>query len=69
MKPDPAIFKLLASRFNIHPPSSVFIDDNIKNVKAAIESGFQTVHFKDPGQLKEALTSMGVEVNPVKIGQ
>jgi 2-haloacid dehalogenase len=60
MKPDPVIYKLLASRFNINPPSSIFIDDNIKNVKAAMNLGFQTIHFKDPMQLNNALVDLGV---------
>jgi 2-haloacid dehalogenase len=62
MKPDPVIYDLLATRFNINPPASIFIDDNIKNIKAASEAGFQTVHFKNPLQLKETLTGLGVNI-------
>jgi 2-haloacid dehalogenase len=62
MKPDPVIYELLASRFNITPQVSLFIDDNIKNVKAAGEFGFQTIHFKDPVQLNDALNLLGVKL-------
>ena len=60
IKPDPAIFELLATRFKIHPASAVFIDDNIKNVDAAKQASFQAIHFKSPQQLEEELNELGV---------
>lgn len=62
IKPDPEIFALLASRYNINPGDSVFIDDNIKNVNAAMDAGFQAIHFKDPTQLNKALTDLGIRL-------
>lgn len=60
IKPDPAIFHLLLNRYQINAEESVFIDDNAANIKAAQEIGFQTVHFKNPEQLRAELIGLGV---------
>lgn len=60
IKPGLEIFKLLTDRYNIVPNESVFIDDNIKNIEAARSINFNTVHFKNPEQLREELVAMGV---------
>lgn len=44
-KPDPAIFHLLVERYDIKPATSLFIDDNIKNIDSAAELGFHCLHF------------------------
>ena len=37
---------------------AVFIDDNLRNVKAAEEMGIKSIHFKNPEQLRSELTDM-----------
>ena len=62
IKPHREIFDLLVNRYQFLPEQSVFIDDNLKNIEAAKQLGFQTVHFKTPGQLTEELKAMGVSL-------
>ncbi|MEC8584285.1 MAG: HAD family phosphatase [Pseudomonadota bacterium] len=45
IKPDPAIFRRAAARFDLHPPATLFIDDSARNIAAARALGFQTHHF------------------------
>ncbi|MFZ4427671.1 MAG: HAD family hydrolase [Saprospiraceae bacterium] len=59
-KPDPAIFNLLAQRYEITPPSAIFIDDNLRNVHAAGDLGFQSIHFQSAGDLRTILNDLGV---------
>ena len=62
IKPGPEIYKLLIERYNIVPEESVFIDDNLKNVEAAKRLNFKTVHFKNPEQVREELSGLGVSL-------
>lgn len=59
-KPDPAIYKLILDRYNIDPSTTLFIDDNERNVKSAIETGIPTIHFKSPDQLRSDLIKRGI---------
>ncbi len=54
-KPFPAFFELLIKRFPVNKEESIFIDDNLRNVKAAKEFGFTSVQFENPSQLKDVL--------------
>ena len=45
IKPDPAIFHLLASRTGIDLKDSLFIDDSLKNIRGAEAVGMQGHHF------------------------
>lgn len=60
IKPNREIFDLLISRYHFLPQQSVFIDDNFKNIEAAKKLGFNTVHFKNPQELKDELMVMGI---------
>jgi 2-haloacid dehalogenase len=60
VKPDPAIFRLLLSRFGIEASRSVFIDDAPKNVAAAGLLGFHTIEFRNALQLRHDLASLGL---------
>jgi len=62
IKPNREIFDLLISRYQIVPASSVFIDDNLKNIEAAKKLGFNTVHFKNPEQLGQELQDLGINI-------
>lgn len=55
IKPDPAIFELLLNRYQIKAEESIFIDDNIHNIKAATALGFYAIHFENPDQLEADL--------------
>ena len=59
-KPDPAIFRLLASRYQLANADTLFIDDNLANVQAADALGWQTIHCEAPerlpGQLMKKLS-------------
>lgn len=51
MKPDHRIFELSLERFGIEASETVFIDDNINNVRAACEVGIQGIHFQSRERL------------------
>lgn len=57
IKPDKAIYKLAISRFDLIPDKTVFIDDNIKNIEAAKELNFQTIHITDPNNIKKQINN------------
>ena len=59
-KPDPAIYRLLESRFGLDLGTCVFIDDNPANVKAARAVGMEAVRFTGLPALEEALKDLGV---------
>lgn len=61
-KPFKDIYQLTLERYNIEPTRSVFIDDNLRNIKAAKEVNINTIHFKNPEQLKEELTMFNIKV-------
>ena len=61
-KPFKEIYELTLSRFNIEAESSVFIDDNLRNVIAAKELGINTIHFESPEQLTVALKSFDIMI-------
>jgi 2-haloacid dehalogenase len=61
-KPDPRIFRLLASRCSLDPGRTVFTDDAARNVEAAAAEGFDAVLFTDADQLRADLVSRGVPV-------
>jgi 2-haloacid dehalogenase len=60
IKPDPAIFLLLSSRYDVDPATTVFIDDSLTNVEAAAALGFDAIHFRSPAQLRGALEERGL---------
>lgn len=60
IKPDKAIFNLLIQRYNIKPEESIFIDDNIHNIKAANEIGFNTIHIHNHMNLEADLMKRGI---------
>jgi putative hydrolase of the HAD superfamily len=48
LKPEPAIYKHLVETTGIVPSESVFIDDLLRNVVAARESGLHAIQFTTP---------------------
>ncbi|MCY4561903.1 MAG: HAD family phosphatase [Flavobacteriaceae bacterium] len=59
-KPFPLIYQILLNRYKINPDKSVFIDDNIKNIKGAESAGIPAIHFTNPEKLIDDLNKMGV---------
>lgn len=60
IKPDKRLYQILLNRYALKAESCVFIDDNLRNVKAAEELGMATIHFINPQQLKADLSTLGV---------
>ncbi|HRA63620.1 MAG TPA: HAD-IA family hydrolase, partial [Burkholderiaceae bacterium] len=50
IKPDPAIYALLETRYLLDPARTVFIDDLAANVSAAQARGWRGVHFQSAAQ-------------------
>jgi FMN phosphatase YigB (HAD superfamily) len=38
----------------------LFIDDNLRNIESASAMDIQTIHFKNPNDLKSNLKQMGI---------
>lgn len=54
-KPFPEFYQRLLEKFVINPSSALFIDDNLRNVKAAEGLGINSIHFQSPEQLTKEL--------------
>ena len=55
IKPDPAIYELAISRFDLVPQETLFIDDRLDNIQAAQNLNFQTIHLTDPSLIQELI--------------
>jgi 2-haloacid dehalogenase len=60
IKPGKQIYQLLLDRYSLKAENTIFIDDNINNIKAAEELGLYAIHFKNPSQLETKLSSINV---------
>jgi 2-haloacid dehalogenase len=59
-KPFPEFYKILLQRYQVKPNEAVFIDDNLRNVKAATELGIKSIFYQNASQLITALKSFNV---------
>jgi 2-haloacid dehalogenase len=59
-KPFPEFYERLLTRYNVNPAEALFIDDNLRNVKAAEELGIKSIHFQSPEQLKQEFRNISV---------
>ncbi len=59
IKPDKKLYHLLLDRYNLKAENTIFIDDNLKNIKAAEEIGLIAIHFENSSQLEAKLLSIG----------
>ena len=59
-KPFREIYDLILTRFGLDAAETVFIDDNLRNIKAAEECGIQCIHFQSPDLLINELKKMEV---------
>lgn len=62
-KPDPAIYQLLIKRYQLDAAATLFIDDSLRNVQAAIGVGLQSVQFAGAAVLRRDLVSLGLPVS------
>lgn len=54
-KPFPEIYERLINRFSITPATTLFIDDNQRNIDAAKDFEFATIHYKNFQDFMEEL--------------
>jgi 2-haloacid dehalogenase len=54
-KPFPEFYHRLLQRYNVVASNALFIDDNLRNVKAAESVGISGIHFQGPHQLRTFL--------------
>tara|TARA_R110002049_G_scaffold250774_3_gene425147 strand:- start:3853 stop:4473 length:621 start_codon:yes stop_codon:yes gene_type:complete len=62
-KPFKAIYQICLNRFDITPKKSIFIDDSLRNIKAANQLGIHGIHFKNPEQLIQELKSFNINLS------
>lgn len=60
VKPDPAIYNLLASRYDLVPEKTVFIDDTKVNIDAALALGWNGIVYESYEQVVKDLQNLGV---------
>ncbi len=59
-KPFPEFYHLLLKRYNVQPEEALFIDDNLRNIKAAEAIGIKSIFFKEPAQLDVELKNIAI---------
>jgi 2-haloacid dehalogenase len=59
-KPFPEFYQILLNRYNVKPEEALFIDDNLRNVKAAEVMGIKSIYFQNPEQLKLELNKLAL---------
>lgn len=60
IKPNKDIFYLLLIRYGLKAEDSLFIDDNINNVKTAKDIGFHTLHYSATVNLEQQFKNLGI---------
>jgi 2-haloacid dehalogenase len=50
-KPFAEIYRLLLTRFDVHPSQAIFIDDSIRNIQGAEAVRIEGIHFQSTEQL------------------
>ena len=61
-KPEKRIYAIAVKKMRFRPKEIVFIDDEIKWIRAAKKIGIKTIHFKDLVTLKKDLTRISVNI-------
>tara|TARA_B100001123_G_C15300694_1_gene1020919 strand:- start:1416 stop:2009 length:594 start_codon:yes stop_codon:yes gene_type:complete len=54
-KPNKQIYEIAIKRFNLQTNKTIFIDDKLDNIKAAIKLGFLTIHLTNPYEIKKEI--------------
>lgn len=55
-KPDREIYEIAAGRAGVALDRCLFVDDRLENIEAAVGLGMTGVHYRQPGDLREALS-------------
>ena len=58
IKPNRDIYEYFLNKFNLKPDECLFIDDNINNIKTALEMGINAVQLKNIDDMKDILRDM-----------
>jgi len=58
IKPDKKIFERMLGRYHMDAKNALFIDDNVKNIQAAHDIGFATIHVMEKTDLKSELYAL-----------
>ena len=61
-KPYPEIYQITLDRFNIAPSETLFIDDNLRNIKGAEAIGINGIHFSTPENLIKDLNNFKIKL-------
>jgi len=59
-KPFPEFFQILFDRYQVNPATSLFIDDNLRNIEDGKALGLPGILFTSPSQLREELQTLKV---------
>lgn len=59
-KPFPKFYQLLIDKYSINPAQALFIDDNLRNVRAAESLGIPSVQFENAALLETFLEKKGL---------
>lgn len=57
-KPDPRIYEIAAERAGVAMDQCLFVDDRLENIEAAAVLGMTGVHYREPADLRESLSSL-----------
>ena len=60
LKPDPAIYRLLLTRYGLVAEDCVFIDDSLANVEGARAVGMEAIDYREPMNLGSELARLGI---------
>jgi 2-haloacid dehalogenase len=61
-KPFPEFYQLLLDRYNVDATEALFIDDNLRNVKAAEALGIRSIYFESPAKLRAEVLNFNVGI-------
>jgi 2-haloacid dehalogenase len=59
-KPFPEFYQRLLDRYAVNPAKAIFIDDNLRNIKAAESMGIKSIHFTSSAKLNSELIEIGI---------
>lgn len=59
-KPDPSIYEALESRYALRPERTLFFDDSLPNLEAAIARGWRAVRVNEPADVTRGLVEHGL---------
>ena len=59
-KPFREFYERLLDRYELEPSRAVFVDDSLRNIRAAESLGITCIHFRDAVQLREDLEHLGI---------